>query len=81
MAQVGTSTVFIRGLICVTVKGSLILFTVGAIFFAVCRGKVSEGLDFADNFARAVITVSLGFICEVNGDLFQVTTVCFCFLV
>lgn len=30
----------------------------GALFLAVCRGKVSEGLDFADNFARAVITVS-----------------------
>ena len=30
----------------------------GALFFAVCRGKVSEGMDFADNFARAVITVS-----------------------
>lgn len=30
----------------------------GAVFFAVCRGKVSEGLDFADNNARAVITVS-----------------------
>ena len=26
---------------------------------AVCRGKVSEGLDFADNNARAVITVRL----------------------
>ncbi|CAG5124041.1 unnamed protein product [Candidula unifasciata] len=35
------------------------LFTDGAIFFAVCRGKVSEGLDFADNFARAVITVGI----------------------
>ncbi|WAR01543.1 FANCJ-like protein [Mya arenaria] len=31
----------------------------GAIFFAVCRGKVSEGMDFADNNARAVITVKL----------------------
>ncbi|XP_076473063.1 uncharacterized protein LOC143302332 [Babylonia areolata] len=31
----------------------------GALFFAVCRGKVSEGLDFADNFARAVITVGI----------------------
>ncbi|GFN96610.1 fanconi anemia group j protein homolog [Plakobranchus ocellatus] len=31
----------------------------GAIFFAVCRGKVSEGLDFADDFARAVITVGI----------------------
>ena len=30
----------------------------GALFFAVCRGKVSEGLDFTDNNARAVITVS-----------------------
>ena len=31
----------------------------GALFLAVCRGKVSEGLDFADNNARAVITVSI----------------------
>ncbi|KAK7088030.1 Fanconi anemia group J protein homolog isoform X2 [Littorina saxatilis] len=31
----------------------------GALFFAVCRGKVSEGMDFADNFARAVITVGI----------------------
>lgn len=30
----------------------------GALFLAVCRGKVSEGLDFADDNARAVITVS-----------------------
>lgn len=30
----------------------------GALFLAVCRGKVSEGLDFVDNNARAVITVS-----------------------
>ena len=29
----------------------------GALFFAVCRGKVSEGLDFSDDNARAVITV------------------------
>ena len=29
----------------------------GALFLAVFRGKVSEGLDFADNHARAVITV------------------------
>lgn len=30
----------------------------GALFLAVCRGKVSEGLDFSDNNARAVITVT-----------------------
>jgi DNA excision repair protein ERCC-2 len=31
----------------------------GAILFAVFRGKVSEGMDFRDHQARAVITVSL----------------------
>ena len=36
----------------------------GGLFLAVCRGKVSEGLDFADNNARAVITVS-GFYCGI----------------
>ncbi|XP_031560838.1 Fanconi anemia group J protein homolog [Actinia tenebrosa] len=35
--------------------------TGGALFLAVCRGKVSEGLDFADNNARAVITVGIPF--------------------
>jgi Fanconi anemia group J protein len=31
----------------------------GAVLFAVCRGKVSEGLDFADNNARLVIAVGI----------------------
>ena len=31
----------------------------GAVFFAVCRGKVSEGIDFADNNGRAVIVTGL----------------------
>lgn len=31
----------------------------GAIFFAVYRGKVSEGLDFADDYARAVINIGI----------------------
>lgn len=33
--------------------------TKGAIFLAVCRGKVSEGLDFADTFGRAVMITGL----------------------
>ncbi|CAI9114101.1 OLC1v1014741C1 [Oldenlandia corymbosa var. corymbosa] len=33
----------------------------GAVFFAVCRGKVSEGLDFADHAGRAVIVTGLPF--------------------
>lgn len=35
--------------------------TDGALLFAVCRGKVSEGLDFADSKARAVVTVGIPF--------------------
>lgn len=31
----------------------------GAVFFAVCRGKVSEGLDFTDANGRAVIITGL----------------------
>jgi regulator of telomere elongation helicase 1 len=33
--------------------------TKGAVFFAVCRGKVSEGLDFANENGRAVIITGL----------------------
>ncbi|KAK9281409.1 hypothetical protein L1049_004310 [Liquidambar formosana] len=35
--------------------------TSGAVFFAVCRGKVSEGLDFADHAGRAVVITGLPF--------------------
>lgn len=31
----------------------------GAVFFAVCRGKVSEGLDFSDAKGRAVIVTGI----------------------
>ncbi len=33
----------------------------GAIMLAVCRGKISEGIDFADNNGRAVIITGLPF--------------------
>ncbi|XP_008292635.1 regulator of telomere elongation helicase 1 [Stegastes partitus] len=33
----------------------------GATFFAVCRGKASEGLDFADTFGRGVVITGLPF--------------------
>lgn len=33
----------------------------GAIFFAVCRGKISEGVDFSDAKARAVIITGIPF--------------------
>lgn len=33
----------------------------GGLFMAVCRGKVSEGLDFADANARGVIIVGIPF--------------------
>lgn len=35
--------------------------TSGAIFSAVCRGKVSEGLDFSDGNGRAVVITGLPF--------------------
>ncbi|WCJ44724.1 hypothetical protein M5689_025378 [Euphorbia peplus] len=33
----------------------------GAAFLAVCRGKVSEGMDFTDDYARVVIVVGIPF--------------------
>ncbi|KAJ3117002.1 Regulator of telomere elongation helicase 1 [Phlyctochytrium bullatum] len=34
-------------------------FSRGAILFAVCRGKASEGVDFSDDLARAVIVAGI----------------------
>jgi Rad3-related DNA helicase len=33
----------------------------GSIFFAVCRGKASEGIDFSDKKARAVMICGIPF--------------------
>jgi hypothetical protein len=33
----------------------------GGLFLAVCRGKVSEGIDFSDNYCRGVIVVGIPF--------------------
>lgn len=37
------------------------LYSDGALLIAVCRGKVSEGLDFSDDNARAVVTIGIPF--------------------
>lgn len=31
----------------------------GASFFAVCRGKISEGIDFSDQYARCVVSIGI----------------------
>lgn len=46
----------------------------GALLLAVCRGRVSEGEDFPDNFARAVIIIGIPFpnVREATvGELYQ----------
>ena len=35
--------------------------SLGAVLMAVCRGKVSEGIDFADRDARAVVITGIPF--------------------
>ncbi|KAJ4958144.1 hypothetical protein NE237_025255 [Protea cynaroides] len=43
--------------------------TSGAVFFAVCRGKVSEGLDFADQAGRAVIITGIPFAMRTDPKI------------
>jgi len=41
----------------------------GVLFLAVCRGKVSEGLDFSDDNARAVVTVNTSLVSLNSASL------------
>ncbi|KAL5975143.1 Regulator of telomere elongation helicase 1 [Asimina triloba] len=41
----------------------------GAIFFAVIRGKVSEGLDFADHAGRAVVITGMPFAMRTDPKI------------
>lgn len=45
----------------------------GAFFMAVCRGKVSEGLDFTDDNARAVIAVSWYLNIETKSNFITIS--------
>ena len=38
----------------------------GAMIFAVCRGKISEGLDFSDDAARCVIILGIPYPLTVD---------------
>eukprot|EP00850_Spirogloea_muscicola_P025739 SM004120S15591 [mRNA] locus=s4120:215:1213:+ [translate_table: standard] len=41
----------------------------GAAFFAVCRGKVSEGLDFADRLGRAVVVTGIPYALKTDAKV------------
>ena len=41
----------------------------GAAFFAVCRGKVSEGIDFADKAGRAVILTGIPYAPKADAKV------------
>lgn len=41
----------------------------GALVLAVCRGKVSEGLDFADRYARLVVSVGIPYPSFTNPQV------------
>lgn len=43
----------------------------GATFMSVCRGKVSEGLDFADMYGRAVIITGITIIIITIGIIIE----------
>ncbi|CAH8516311.1 unnamed protein product [Heterobilharzia americana] len=52
-------------------KTSGVLNQTGSVIFAVCRGKVSEGLDFADAYARLVIAIGIPYPAFKNPQVQQ----------
>ncbi|CAI7927023.1 unnamed protein product, partial [Closterium sp. NIES-54] len=41
----------------------------GAVLFAVCRGKVSEGIDFADHLSRAVVITGIPYAQQLSPQV------------
>ncbi|TNN13055.1 Fanconi anemia group J protein, partial [Schistosoma japonicum] len=56
---------------CTSKKNSLLSNQTGSIIFAVCRGKVSEGLDFTDSYARLVIAIGIPYPAFTNPQVQQ----------
>jgi len=42
----------------------------GGVFFAVCRGKISEGIDFADRHGRCVVVIGIPFASRADLNVF-----------
>jgi len=43
----------------------------GAVLFCYCRGRVSEGIDFADEMARAVVLIGIPLLTFVDPQYFS----------
>eukprot|EP01083_Nonionella_stella_P303108 1047872_1 len=42
----------------------------GAVFFGVCRGKISEGIDFSDGMSRAVILLGIPYPSQKEAQVY-----------